>query len=530
MEDINYSNGVDWARFNDRPPSVRWWLNTLNCSRPLLVSCEPGDHEKAAFLIEDWWRANKPGSPASDFAWDGHATAYRAEQIACLRTKMEAGWLEDAGRQHGKFLAAPANHQGSWNHGLDQDIGLLSLGYAFGRREWVELARERATKAISVMVDWQGVSIEQAISYHFYNFVRFADAREMFATASAPLPVSVFDRVDLMPEFLAHATRPDGNWVCLGDSVNNGHRRDMLQATEAEYALSRGTAGPRPKRRFGIFHSGYIFGRTGWGEARPFDREGYYSIRFGPGRIIHGHNDHTSITYYSRGRDILIDGGFDGYTPGKWRDHLRSPRAHNLVYTTDRERFHWDRETKLTDLRIQRTWQSYRLADVPYPSTERIRSVLFLQEPLEAIVVLDRVQGPERRYEQAWHFDDALAVSTEDGQATAEGGNLRIIVRQMWPFDSMRVVRGQEEPVQGWAGHGPFKRRPTPVLLTARKAKAATFLTVVLVLDQDAEPARVAQRPIAGSTGTIRELTLQSDAASLTVEISSDGLLSLARP
>ena len=419
MEDIDFSNGVDWARFNDRPPGVRWWLNNLKYSRPLLVSSLPDDHAKAAFLIEDWWRANKPARPASNFAWDGHATAYRAEQISCLRTRMEADWLEDAGREHGEFLAAPENHQGKWNHGLDQDLGLLSLGYAFRRKDWSELAQERALEAISAMVDWQGVSIEQAISYHFYNFVRFMDAREMFAAAGVPLPAAVFDRVELMPEFLAHATRPDGRWNCLGDSVDDDNRREMLHATEAEYALSRGTIGPRPKRRFGVFHSGYVFGRTGWGETRPFDQEVYYSVRFGPGRIIHGHNDHTSITYYSRGRDILIDGGFDGYTPGKWRDHLRSPCAHNLIYTTDRTKFHWNNETKLTDIANRADLAGLSACRHPLSFTERSRSVLFLQEPIEAIAVLDHVYGPGRRYEQAWHFSDDLTVSVRDGQATA---------------------------------------------------------------------------------------------------------------
>ena len=100
-------------------------------------------------------------------------------------------------------------------------------------------------------------------------------------------------------------------------------------------------------------------------------------------------------------------------------------------------------------------------------------------------------------------------------------------MKQMWPFDSMELARGQEDPIRGWVGHGPFDRRPTPVLLTARTTKAATFLTVFLVSDQGAEPATVAQRPVSGSATVVRELVLRADEASLTIEITPEGLLRL---
>ena len=83
-----------------------------------------------------------------------------------------------------------------------------------------------------------------------------------------------------------------------------------VPGTVLEYAGTLGARGIRPTQRIGIFDAGYVFGRTGWGETRAFTQESTYSIRFGPSQKLHGHNDHTSVTYTSHGRDILIDGGW----------------------------------------------------------------------------------------------------------------------------------------------------------------------------------------------------------------------------
>ena len=46
-----------------------------------------------------------------------------------------------------------------------------------------------------------------------------------------------------------------------------------------------------------------------------------------------GTSDHTSITYTSHGRDILIDGGHAGYKMDDWRSWAKSQFAHNEMTT-----------------------------------------------------------------------------------------------------------------------------------------------------------------------------------------------------
>ncbi|MDW9394369.1 hypothetical protein GOA59_18920 [Sinorhizobium meliloti] len=524
LPDLDYTNGVDWTVMNDEPPSVRWFLNHLLYTRPLLLASTDDDIAKATMIIKSWIDANSV-EPQSDFAWDGHATAFRSEQIACLKTHISEEWLDRSIIQHAEFLANPANYQGDWNHGLDQNIGLLSLGHVFNNREWIELARERAIAAISKMVDWQGVSIEQAVAYHFYNYIRFQDAEAMFAECDAALPSDIFRNVHNMTTFLAHATLPNGKWCLIGDTINHETDRDRLRDTDAGFALSQGAHGARPNNLYAVYQSGYVFGRSGWGDARPFDEESHYSLRFGPGRVIHGHNDHTSLTYYTKKDNLIIDGGFHGYTNDKFRDHLRTPAAHNVVYTTDKAKFHWNAKTVLKEFRIQIDWQSYVLADEPYPKSKRSRSVLFVQRPIEFVLVLDRVVGPKRRYEQAWHFDDKVTLEISGNRVEASAPNTSISIHQLWPVDSLEVVKGRQEPPQGWGGFGSFDLRPIPTLVSARSGSDVTFLTAMVVQPSGAQhKVEIIQRPIKVD-GVSRHISIRVGSASVNVALMEDGML-----
>lgn len=523
IEDIDYSKGIDWASFNTHPPFMRWWMNSFKYLRALLISPVDDDIRIASRMLEQWAEDNSE-NPKSNFAWDGHATAVRAVHIACLKTRTSAEWLDRSGEQHGEFLCDPANYQGNWNHGLDQNIGLVTLGYAFAKSEWIELAHARSIEAITAMIDWQGVSIEQSIKYHFYNYLRFKEVENTFQECGKPLPAKLFDKIHLMPEFVAHATAPDGEWVRLGDSTDYTRARTLLAGTEGEFALTQGRQGKRPATRFSIYHGGYIFGRSGWGEERPFYDESYYTIRFGPGRIIHGHNDHTSITYHARGQEILIDGGFHGYTKDKWRDHLRSPAAHNTVFASGKASFAWQARTKLDEFHIENGWQSYSLIDRPYEGTERHRSALFVQDAFEAIVVMDRLVGPKRNYQQAWHFNDAFALTAEAARVVAKSQTTSVSIHQLWPHDGIEIVRGRENPPQGWAGYGQGRLHPVPTILTSKKAGTAAYLTVIVIQGSDETPVQVTQNPVRRD-GTAREIVMRANERKIAVSLMEDGML-----
>lgn len=125
---------------------------------------------------------------------------------------------------------------------------------------------------------------------------------------------------------MAHSLQPNGEFVELGDS----HRRrpNLMIGTPIAYVFSNGTQGksiPRHK----VYSQGFVYGRSGFGKYRPKEFETFYSIRFGPAHIIHGHNDHMSLTFWGKDRRVIVDPGHVGYTPGPDRNYVRQHENHD---------------------------------------------------------------------------------------------------------------------------------------------------------------------------------------------------------
>jgi hypothetical protein len=73
--------------------------------------------------------------------------------------------------------------------------------------------------------------------------------------------------------------------------------------------------------------NGWAFGRSSWATG---DDPSYFSLRFGPGRQIHGGPDHGSLTLYAHGSPIITEPGSIGYTDAR-RGWFRSPEAKNVL-------------------------------------------------------------------------------------------------------------------------------------------------------------------------------------------------------
>jgi Heparinase II/III-like protein len=212
---------------------------------------------------------------------------------------------------------------GAWNHGLKQDLELLRIGCgypagAFGGRalKWRLVARQQmiaafAPNRLGPAVDAQGATNEQSTGYANFTHRLWTIAERRLAACGLRLPATITARVARMPAFIAQATQPDGNLVQIGDTY--AEASGDLPGTPVEYATSKGMSGSPPAQRVAVYRAGYVFGRSGWGTTRPFGKESFYSLRFGRGRQVHGHNDHMSLTYFARGRNLIVDSGHTGY-------------------------------------------------------------------------------------------------------------------------------------------------------------------------------------------------------------------------
>jgi hypothetical protein len=197
-------------------------------------------------------------------------------------------WIQDQIVSSVDYYAA--HWLGAWNHGLKQDLELLRIGCGYPARafggaalRWRQTAVRQMIAAfepnpLGPAIDTQGAVNEQATLYADFVYYLWQHGLPELAACGYRLPGWITARIARLPAFLGYATQPDGNLVQIGDSY-----------------VERPQVSPRPPHLVAVYPAGYVFGRSGWGPGASF-----YSLRFGPRRQVHGHNDHMSLTYYAR--------------------------------------------------------------------------------------------------------------------------------------------------------------------------------------------------------------------------------------
>ncbi|WP_433540987.1 heparinase II/III domain-containing protein [Streptosporangium sandarakinum] len=403
---------VDWRA---DPYGRRSWmlnLHTLRWAGGLVAAHErsgdPAPLDRAAALVEDWIRRNPRGRPdTSSWAWAEHAVALRAPVLVCLSEHVDTPPVRDSLREHGRLLADPALYRHGHNHGLDQDIALLVVGVRLGRDAWRDLAVRRMTASAELAIDEEGVLHEQAPRYGHYVHRRLGVALRAIERSGLAVPPRLAARRAALEAYITHATQPDGRLTPIGDSPAD------LRPPRFEHA--------EPPVR--VFTAGYVFGRTAWGDPRA----AFYSIRFGPGRRLHGHEDHLGVTYHARGRPVLVEGGFHSYERTGYVEWTRSPEAHNVPVVAG-ARFRPGTATRLTAREEGPSRQVFRLTDDAY-GVVRTREVL-VEHRRDLMAVFDSVPAGSA-VRSLWHFDPSLEVlDRRDGVVVLGDGERRVTLFQ----------------------------------------------------------------------------------------------------
>jgi hypothetical protein len=481
-----------------RDGDVDWSLQPFDANPTWVLDFQTGDWIEA--LIE----AYLAGGP--------HADAYRDRAEAILKTWLTGVPIQNQNPEtlmcsgeafpgqawiHNQIPVLldyyAANWDGAYNHGLSQDLELLRAGCAYPAGawggqplKWRETARQQMIDAFEPnqygpAVDAQGVTNEQSTGYANFDMGLWDTAEHDLAACGLSLPAWITSRIAQMPTFLAMATQPNGKLVQIGDTYVISPRN--RPGTPLQYAATRGAAGTPPPQQVAVYQAGYVFGHSGWGTARTFGDQSFYSLRFGPGTQIHGHADHMGLTYYARGRNLIVDAGHTGYEDTPYRDYLLSPEAASVLVMPG-EPFNSAAPTSLIRQAIGADGQFFEFSDTAFGGLPRYRSVYISQDP-DFILVFDRAQGAPS-YQQLWHLDPSLTVTTVRNSyaiATAPGTQLEIrqipLPGQVIPDGSTQVIRGQVNPYQGWVSHAALQRIPAPVVTMTRPGPSAAILTLI---------------------------------------------------
>jgi hypothetical protein len=233
-------------------------------------------------------------------------------------------------------------------------------------------------------------------------------------------------------------------------------------------------------------YAGYYVMRSGWDpDARWLWFDG------GPFGYGHQHEDKLEIVVAAYGKTFLVDPGNYTYERSKWRSYFIDSPSHNVVLVDGQpqRRRGQKREAYVVKQPMPHMWESkpdYDYVEATFDEdfggavkrgVSHTRGVLFIKPDLW--VVLDTLtanDGKEHSYDALFHFDgkvkaDGLRLDTRN----ADEANLTVAARPDAGL-SLKIVEGQEDPVQGWLPNGHSGVRAAPVGIYTAHAQAAHLL------------------------------------------------------
>lgn len=474
--------------WNADPFKSRNWQfqhHTLRWLSPVRHLAADGDSAARNFWINtvsSWVEANPVKSPASKFAWVDMCDGLRAQELVfgwpLAVNKTEQGMLLRALRTHGDWLAQEENIS-EGNHALHQHVGLFVLSSFLRDKTRQKLAVDRLGKLFAKSFDQTGANDEGSIEYHKLNLAWWQATWDRVEAEGLELPADLFLTLSKAATFLAHATRPDGTIVPIGDT--HLKRVEANGRPELEFVASAGRSGLPPAAPVMVSPNGFILGRSGWGnESRPFDTQSHYSLRYGSAIKSHQHEDRGSVTFFSGGQDWLTDPGSYSYEPkDPFRQYLRSREAHNLVIVDEVE-YRKSGSVQLEACRVDEVSHDYTLVDSNYKGVNLTRRVIYLAA-IDLMVVLDRVESDHKiTSRQTWHTepgikpryrDSALELQKNDGS--------KFTVRWLGNGERPKVTYGNESSVKEWVSRKWGEKSPAAGFEVSRNASSAFYAAVL---------------------------------------------------
>lgn len=475
---------IDWAA--DPFEDVNWQnqFHMLRWLDPLRRAAAKGDDDAYAMWIRyvrDWVRNNPRSAPAHKWVWRDMVEGIRVIQL-CLaaplvrdRSPKDLDWLEETIRDHADFMSDPAN-LGKANHAMHQHEALFVCGRILKDEHYTDLAISRFDTLLSEEYDHQGVNGEGAVAYHYNNYLWYERALKRFDAEGVPRPYAAA-RHAFAPEEIAHATRPDGTFVSIGDTDGGSPRN--VGSPFTDYVTSGGAKGEAPVDLVKVYERGYLFARSGWGETeRNFDEETFFSVSFGRADRVHGHPDGGSLTFSSNTVNWVVDPGKYQYGYSIPRKHLVSRASHSLVSIeglTPRK----DAEVSLTRQVITDRSYDFHFTDNSFRGVALTRRVIYSTSG-DYLVVVDHVRSKQERTGiQRWQLGPGVETAISRHRVELTAGDQAAAICFAGTATTIEQVTGQNNPFDGWVATG-WKTKTEATAVSATKSGTNfRFITVL---------------------------------------------------
>ena len=479
---------LDWTY--DQPPPVLGSPNTAPCWRTI---------EQGIRAAGSWMDAYHYflGSPSM------------TPEALCTYLK---SFVEHA-RTLTRMTIEHPEHGGNWV--TMECNGLAHIGVMFPEfaeaEYWREVAYGRLLMELDRQVYPDGAQKELTTGYHQVSRGNFMRALAPAQRNKVPTPEGYLEKLRRMYWYNLYCMMPGGYLPPLNDAGRGNIRKTLQEAydtwgdPEFLWGATDGAEG-KPLEFTSYFFpwAGQAIMRSGWGKD---DR--YLMFEIGPFGTGHQHEDKLGLYLEAYGRPLLTEAGTYSYDRSKWRRHVLATPSHNTIMVDGlgqhrrglRETYE-NEEPMMPPGRHWATTEVFDWASGIYDNgygptldedgkalgrehdlteVQHERTVVFVRP--DYYVVIDRMLGEgEHTYSNLCHLDadeasvdeETLVVST-----LAEGTANITLVPIATDGLSLRVVKGQEDPVQGWLPRQKHRPIPTPIY-EKTGAPPQLFVTVLL--------------------------------------------------
>lgn len=441
--DVAKLNATSWSRPPVSDPTWQLMYYSLRWMGPLVRSAvEKKQPATLNMLITQAARfyALNPDRGLSRLGWDEGSSLRRLEALNCLYRmtkdkRLIPGMTTEVNLQFGPRYYGPPKYM-AHNHGLMANERIVVAGQLLGKPAWIAKASARMRTESAMAFTPTGTSYEQSAMYHDVVLQMWSAAAATLAGINPKDPAvprirAVLRRATNVSQWL---TEPDGRFVQYGDT----------SLVRGRPAPTRAGAGVLRDDRAGI-----LVGRWSWKDPKTT----YYSVRYGPARLAHGHHDKSAITWTTAGSRVLVGSGYFGSDGGSpyVAYHRRAGAANVAVPVGATARA---TPAKLTRAIVRGTRHRWSVADTVFGRNHG--RAIDVDHPSRTLTVSDAFAGRVTA-DQFWHLDPSWTLVSARPTARSRTQVMRFrntVTGRTLTVRTTGVVvsalRGSNRPVAGW--------------------------------------------------------------------------------
>jgi hypothetical protein len=275
---------------------------------------------KGEELILSWIANNKRFDPLNQrYAWEDHSTAKRIIAVLLFSdyakqyVRFNDQFVDDITKlanYSAEFLNSEQNYSFNHNHGIYQDIALLTIALHCQNEkisdQLIKRAYSRFEKQVLATFSLKGFHLENSPGYHFVTTDRCNDFKGLYKLTDYNLGSKIENIIEKANRNRKLFVMPNNKILNFGDT----NSEEIVPEYEADSLL--------------VFdqQAGYFIFKSGYN---------YLAAKTSSVWQTHRHYDDMSFILFMDGKQLTYDPGFLTYAKTESRYYSKSMQAHNTV-------------------------------------------------------------------------------------------------------------------------------------------------------------------------------------------------------